>query len=45
MAGGTTQGLEQITQRFQSDFTAFPNLGLDEHELLIQVGTRKAKPA
>jgi steroid delta-isomerase-like uncharacterized protein len=38
LAGGTTQGLEQIKQVFQTYFTAFPTLEMEEHELLIDGG-------
>ena len=41
LAGGTTQGLEQIKQVFQTYFTAFPNLEMEEHEVLID-GDRAA---
>ena len=41
MAGGTTQGLDQIKQVFQTYFTAFPNLEMEENEVVID-GQRAA---
>jgi steroid delta-isomerase-like uncharacterized protein len=35
LAGGATHGLEQIKQVFQTYFTAFPDLGMDEGEILV----------
>ena len=41
LAGGVTHGLEQIRQVFQTYFTAFPDLGMDEAEVLVD-GPRAA---
>ena len=41
LAGGTTQGLEQIKQVFQTYFIAFPDLGMDVGEVLVD-GQRAA---
>ena len=41
MAGGTTQGLDQIKQVFQTYFVAFPNLQMEENEVVID-GQRAA---
>ena len=35
LAGGSTQGVEQITQVFQTYFTAFPDLGMEVADVLI----------
>ena len=35
LAGGTTHGVEQITQVFQTYFVAFPDLGMDVGEVLV----------
>ena len=35
LAGGTTQGRDQIRQVFQTYFVAFPDLGMDVQEMLI----------
>ena len=34
-AGGTTQGRDQIRQVFQTYFVAFPDLGMDVEEVLV----------
>lgn len=44
LAGGTTQGLDQIKQVFQTYFVAFPDLGMDIGEILID-GDRAAVQA
>jgi steroid delta-isomerase-like uncharacterized protein len=41
LAGGTTHGLEQIEQVFRTYFTAFPDLGMEEGEILVD-GQRAA---
>ena len=41
LAGGTTHGLEQIKQVFQTYFVAFPDLGMDVGEVLVD-GQRAA---
>lgn len=41
LAGGTTQGLEQIKQVFLTYFVAFPDLQVEENEVLID-GQRAA---
>jgi steroid delta-isomerase-like uncharacterized protein len=41
LAGGSTQGLDQIKQVFLTYFVAFPNLEMEEHEVLID-GARAA---
>jgi steroid delta-isomerase-like uncharacterized protein len=35
LAGGTTHGLEQIKQVFQTYFVAFPDLGMDVGDVLV----------
>src|SRR5204862_4071450 len=35
LAGGTTQGRDEIRQVFQTYFVAFPDLGMDVQEVLI----------
>ena len=35
LAGGTTQGRDQIRQVFQTYFVAFPDLGMDVEEVLV----------
>jgi steroid delta-isomerase-like uncharacterized protein len=35
LAGGSTQGVEQIRQVFQTYFTAFPDLGIEVVDMLI----------
>ena len=35
LAGGTTHGVEQIRQVFQTYFTAFPDLAMEEGEVLV----------
>src|SRR5687767_15867481 len=35
LAGGTTQGLEQIKQVFQTYFVAFPDLGMEVGDVLV----------
>ena len=35
LAGGTTHGLEQIQQVFQTYFVAFPDLEMEESEVLV----------
>jgi steroid delta-isomerase-like uncharacterized protein len=35
LAGGTTHGLEQIRQVFQTYFTAFPDLAMEEDDALV----------
>jgi len=35
VAGGSTQGHEQIKQVFQTYFAAFPNLEMDQEDLLV----------
>jgi len=35
LAGGTTHGLEQIRQVFQTYFTAFPDLAMEEDDVLV----------
>jgi steroid delta-isomerase-like uncharacterized protein len=35
LAGGSTQGVEQIKQVFQTYFTAFPDLGMEVTDTLI----------
>ena len=41
LAGGTTQGVEQIKQVFQTYFVAFPDLGMDVGDVLVD-GNRAA---
>jgi hypothetical protein len=41
LAGGTTNGLAQIKQVFETYFTAFPDLGMNEGEVLVD-GQRAA---
>ena len=41
LAGGATHGLEQIKQVFQTYFVAFPDLGMEEGEVLVD-GQRAA---
>ena len=41
LAGGTTQGRDQIRQVFQTYFVAFPDLGMEEGEVLVD-GQRAA---
>ena len=41
LAGGTTHGLEQIKQVFQTYFVAFPDLGMEVAEVLVD-GQRAA---
>jgi steroid delta-isomerase-like uncharacterized protein len=41
LAGGTTHGLEQIKQVFQTYFVAFPDLGMDVGDVLVD-GQRAA---
>lgn len=41
LAGGTTHGLEQIKQVFQTYFTAFPDLAMADGEVLVD-GSRAA---
>ena len=41
LAGGTTQGGDQIRQVFQTYFVAFPDLGMEEGEVLVD-GQRAA---
>jgi steroid delta-isomerase-like uncharacterized protein len=44
LAGGTTQGLDQIKQVFQTYFVAFPDLAMEVGEILID-GDRAAVQA
>ena len=41
LAGGTTHGPDQIRQVFQTYFTAFPNLEMEQGEVLVD-GSRAA---
>jgi steroid delta-isomerase-like uncharacterized protein len=41
LAGGTTQGLDQIKQVFQTYFVAFPNMQMEQTDVLVD-GQRAA---